>query len=411
MDRLQTAGRALLKRSRRKINFASISKFLLSRVIILIPLSATFVGFILVTISLFAGINKGSLEDLDIFRVSTANLGHNLVNTVFDAVSLNATALGDEILGAGTGQSSANATDNAPSLGNLLGARAAGSKDETSQTENTKLPRGLLDGLLGDPNANAAPSNAAQAPSVNGLPGLPNLPSPPQPGQTQKGQSQSPASTLNDINPLAGLINAPNPVSSAAKASGTMAPGGATNAVQGLINGATAGLGGALNQGKSQIYGAVQTVFDSAKEAIKNNLAGVGDSAADQITQRLNVSEWYSLHVIDLCQGNFEPSGTTSSPGLNTTFCNTKPANRLDSVKSLAEPFVIGPLTIDLSKTNLPETINQLVDLINGLLLGLFLLYLFRFWIGLLIFVRVTAFLKRRRQRQNEKLDYPEDIE
>lgn len=84
MFRLHNAARALLDRYRTR---GSASSLLVSRVILLIPLALVSVSFILAAVSVFAGIQKGPLEDYDIMRVNNfsprthvtllANWSHN----------------------------------------------------------------------------------------------------------------------------------------------------------------------------------------------------------------------------------------------------------------------------------------------------------------------------------------------
>ena len=56
--------------------------------------------------------------------------------------------------------------------------------------------------------------------------------------------------------------------------------------------------------------------------AITHGIDSFVDDAAAEAKSRFNVSDWYSLHVLSTCQGNYTPNATVSSPGRHTTSCN-----------------------------------------------------------------------------------------
>lgn len=56
--------------------------------------------------------------------------------------------------------------------------------------------------------------------------------------------------------------------------------------------------------------------------AITHGVDDFVDEAAAEAKSRFNVSDWYSLHVLSTCQGNYTPNATVSKPGRHTTSCN-----------------------------------------------------------------------------------------
>ena len=65
----------------------------------------------------------------------------------------------------------------------------------------------------------------------------------------------------------------------------------------------------------------VSDTIDDVKDDITDKINEKGDEAADALADRLGVSEWYSIHVMSACEGNYEPNATESSPSLNITDC------------------------------------------------------------------------------------------
>jgi len=47
----------------------------------------------------------------------------------------------------------------------------------------------------------------------------------------------------------------------------------------------------------------------------------VANEIADRVAEELGINEWYSLHVMDLCYGNYKPNATFVGAGKNGTNC------------------------------------------------------------------------------------------
>jgi hypothetical protein len=78
-------------------------------------------------------------------------------------------------------------------------------------------------------------------------------------------------------------------------------------------------------------------------DGVKDTLGDVKDSAIDKINDlvgdsvgevatALGISEWYSIHVMSLCEGDFEPNGTASSLSLNISKCTNSPPTGTSSI-------------------------------------------------------------------------------
>lgn len=52
-------------------------------------------------------------------------------------------------------------------------------------------------------------------------------------------------------------------------------------------------------------------------------LGSLGNEIADGLATQLGIGEFYTVHALDFCQGNFEPSPTTPGASHNVTFCST----------------------------------------------------------------------------------------
>lgn len=344
--------------------------------------------------------------------MDTSQLGHNLVNTIFDAVSFNAAELGRELSGSGLRRPAS------------LEPRGLASEDELPETIHIEVPRQIIDGLLNLTGGVAQGPAAAVTQGLNDLLGAPVSSQPAETRQSQASatrtpQAQSPTSTPQqqqnpppNPRPSRDPSNVPSPSTPSPSTTTSTTTSSSTAAPTETPPRAALGAGVA-DQNNAALFRVAQTLFDGVKEVVKANADIVGNGAADVITGQLSTAETYSLHVVDLCRGEFESK--SGSPRLTTTFCDGKPAStsrflhltsapffidllllgRLDPVKSLVrKPLVLGPVTVDLEKTSLPEAIDSLVDAGNGLLLGIFLLYLGSMLLTLLAMATTLGSLK-----------------
>lgn len=59
--------------------------------------------------------------------------------------------------------------------------------------------------------------------------------------------------------------------------------------------------------------------FDDLKDDLQ-------DSAANRLAEALGIQEWYSLHLLDMCMGNYAPNVTEEGARKNATQCTEKKA-------------------------------------------------------------------------------------
>lgn len=94
-------------------------------------------------------------------------------------------------------------------------------------------------------------------------------------------------------------------------------------------------LGGAVGGAISDVGGAVASVATAAgavaTEAVGKGLDALQDiqnDLADELAKKLGIKEFYSIHLVDLCEGDFSPKVTDPK----ATF----------DVKNCTEPFKYG---------------------------------------------------------------------
>ncbi|KJZ79282.1 hypothetical protein HIM_01433 [Hirsutella minnesotensis 3608] len=149
------------------------------------------------------------------------------------------------------------------------------------------------------------------------------------------------------------------------------------------------------DKSKQGALGELEAWWDSKKKDAKDKVNEVAGSLTDRLTDKLGVSDWYSLHIMDSCQGMFAPDPTALNPTLNTTNCTvSSPDNRLNLTHILDQELNLGPLHLSLADINWPESLQDMIDTLNNALFALFVVYVLAMGLsGLSMLLQVVAVL------------------
>ncbi|KAI1381935.1 hypothetical protein F4677DRAFT_400323 [Hypoxylon crocopeplum] len=109
---------------------------------------------------------------------------------------------------------------------------------------------------------------------------------------------------------------------------------------------------------------------------IEDELNDIANDIADRLAQELGISQWYSLHIMTACEGNFAPNATSLGAWYNTTNCTAQSAGvQLNLTDILQREIDAGPLNISAADIPLPTKIQESIDYLNSFLLASFVLY------------------------------------
>jgi len=122
-----------------------------------------------------------------------------------------------------------------------------------------------------------------------------------------------------------------------------------------------------------------------------NDLLGDG---VDRVTEELGIADWYSIHVMDSCEGYYEPNATDANPSLNSTGCtDSEPGQRFNLSKILDKQMSLGPIEVSINDLGWTPEVQEKLDILNDALLGLFILYVLGMgFSGLAILGCIAAF-------------------
>lgn len=72
---------------------------------------------------------------------------------------------------------------------------------------------------------------------------------------------------------------------------------------------------------------AVKDEWEDLKNDVKEGINNITGSIADELAETLGISEWYSLHILDACEGYYKPNATSPGAGYNVTNCTDSDPN------------------------------------------------------------------------------------
>ncbi|PNY25028.1 Uncharacterized protein TCAP_05033 [Tolypocladium capitatum] len=152
---------------------------------------------------------------------------------------------------------------------------------------------------------------------------------------------------------------------------------------------------GKSGSAKDGLLGDIKNWWDDAKGGAKDQINGIKGAAADKLAGKLGVSQWYSLHIMDSCEGNWSPNATALEPSLNVTNCTaSSPSHRLNLTEMLDHELKVGPLKLNLADLDWPDSIQDKLDVLNDALMALFVVYVLAVgFSGLSMFLNLGAFL------------------
>ncbi|KAL2061609.1 hypothetical protein VTL71DRAFT_6986 [Oculimacula yallundae] len=117
-------------------------------------------------------------------------------------------------------------------------------------------------------------------------------------------------------------------------------------------------------------------IKDNVTDKVKDEFEELVADIADKLAKELGIQQWYSLHLMDMCEGEYKPNATAKGASKNVTSCSNRTAMynfNLDAV--LNQQLSVGPLKINLSDINWPDDIQKGLNPLNVAFNAVFILY------------------------------------
>ncbi|OTA84423.1 hypothetical protein M434DRAFT_83346 [Hypoxylon sp. CO27-5] len=150
--------------------------------------------------------------------------------------------------------------------------------------------------------------------------------------------------------------------------------------------------------GDGSLWDDIQDGLNDIEGEITDQLNDIVNDIADELSQKLGISQWYSLHVMTACEGNFAPNATSPDAWYNTTNCTTQsPGVHFNLTDVLQREIDAGPLRINASDIPIPSSIQETIDYLNSFLLATFVFYVLGSGFSGLSFLSCIVILTLRR--------------
>lgn len=81
--------------------------------------------------------------------------------------------------------------------------------------------------------------------------------------------------------------------------------------------------GGGIGGWFSSVKASATAIAGSLESEAASILDDIGNDVADKLADELGIEQFYSLHVMNMCEGNYAPNATASNAWQNTTNCTT----------------------------------------------------------------------------------------
>ncbi|KAI0523666.1 actin cortical patch SUR7/pH-response regulator pali [Xylaria bambusicola] len=108
---------------------------------------------------------------------------------------------------------------------------------------------------------------------------------------------------------------------------------------------------------------------------ITDGINNLTNGVADKITEELGISEWYSLHIMSICEGMFSPNASAPGAWYNMTNCTTQQPLRLNLSAILDHEIKAGPLNLNINQIPIPDSVQNAVDTVNDAIRALLVIY------------------------------------
>lgn len=126
----------------------------------------------------------------------------------------------------------------------------------------------------------------------------------------------------------------------------------------------------------SSSSGSISSWLNGVVSSIEGDITSIENDLVDKLAAKLGIKQWYSLHMMDLCEGNFSPNASTPGADYNVTSCTNKTTMyHFDPAAIINSELQAGDLHINITTLQWPQVLTDGIQAINILLDVTFVLY------------------------------------
>lgn len=124
------------------------------------------------------------------------------------------------------------------------------------------------------------------------------------------------------------------------------------------------GIGSFLGKACTSATAAVESI----KDDVEDTLNDIGNRVADHLADRLGIAEFYSLHALTICEGDFKPNATAPGADRNVTECHKGFTKGYNISTLLDHSLRVGPFKVSLLDLGFTSDIQDSLDTLNTVL-------------------------------------------
>ncbi|KAK0630249.1 actin cortical patch SUR7/pH-response regulator pali [Bombardia bombarda] len=106
----------------------------------------------------------------------------------------------------------------------------------------------------------------------------------------------------------------------------------------------------------------------SVESDVLSALNDIGNDIADKLADELGIHEFYSLHTLSICEGDFSPNATSQDPGRNVTRCHNGLKGGYNVSALFDQELQVGPFNLTLRDLGVTDDIQSDIDTLNSLI-------------------------------------------
>ncbi|KAG6360873.1 hypothetical protein INS49_011940 [Diaporthe citri] len=150
--------------------------------------------------------------------------------------------------------------------------------------------------------------------------------------------------------------------------------------VGGVVNDVGNGIGDVAGQAGSAVGGVATAAGAAATEAVGKGLDALQDiqnNLADELAKKLGIKEFYSIHLVDLCQGDFSPKATDPEATFDVKECTEAFNYKLLNITALLDKQLsVGPLKLNIADLGLTDDIQDKLDDVPKIIQSIVAMYI-----------------------------------
>jgi hypothetical protein len=136
----------------------------------------------------------------------------------------------------------------------------------------------------------------------------------------------------------------------------------------------TSWLSGILHNATSSVENATSSIESS----LESDFESIEGDLVDKLATELGISQWYSLHLMDMCEGNFAPNASTPGASYNVSKCTNQTAmyhfDPTAAISAELSSSKVGSL-VNLTTIDYPDSVQNSINELNTAFAATFIFY------------------------------------